>query len=234
MGKTGADRVIESEEKVTDQEVTPGGETSSTEPKGDAPSSEETGKGDAGKESGKNGFPENTPIAEMTIEQQAAYWKYHSRSNEAKAKKFADGLTKEEAEQLQNELEQLRGEKLSAEEKATEEALEAARQEGANAARDQYLPMLQQAQLQGYAGTVIQGERLSAWVSQADVNAFLDGDGGVDGQKVVDTLVSLFGEKESSKPGQYMDFGQGRGKQPAKSRMEAGLEAARRRGHIKN
>ncbi|MCW2674797.1 MAG: hypothetical protein JWP14_3386 [Frankiales bacterium] len=36
------------------------------------------------------GFPENTPVAEMTTEQQVAYWKHHSRQHEDKFKSLGD------------------------------------------------------------------------------------------------------------------------------------------------
>lgn len=42
------------------------------------------------------GFPDNTPVAEMTPEQQAAYWKHHSRQWESKAK----AISQQELEEL--------------------------------------------------------------------------------------------------------------------------------------
>ncbi|MEU0078557.1 hypothetical protein ABZY58_11725 [Micromonospora tulbaghiae] len=39
---------------------------------------------------GPNGFPENTPLVEMTDKQQANYYKYHSRKHEEVAKARAD------------------------------------------------------------------------------------------------------------------------------------------------
>lgn len=36
--------------------------------------------------SGERGYPENTPVADMTVEQQAAYWKSHARKHEDRLK----------------------------------------------------------------------------------------------------------------------------------------------------
>lgn len=63
----------------------------------------------ATKPNGPNGFPESTPLAEMSPDQQASYWKFQSRKHEAtakanadKAKKFDDieDANKTEAERL--------------------------------------------------------------------------------------------------------------------------------------
>jgi hypothetical protein len=35
---------------------------------------------------GEHGYPEKTPVAEMTIEQQAAYWRHHARKHEDRLK----------------------------------------------------------------------------------------------------------------------------------------------------
>ncbi|UOR02069.1 hypothetical protein MUN77_01675 [Leucobacter allii] len=47
---------------------------------------EEGGGQDGAATGGEFGFPAETPVAEMTAEQQAAYWKYHSKKWERNAK----------------------------------------------------------------------------------------------------------------------------------------------------
>lgn len=47
---------------------------------------------------GERGYPENTPVADMTIEQQAAYWRHHARKHEDRLK--AIDVTPEELTRL--------------------------------------------------------------------------------------------------------------------------------------
>jgi hypothetical protein len=47
---------------------------------------------------GERGYPEKTPVAEMTPEQQAAYWQYHARKHEDRLK--AIDVTPEELTRL--------------------------------------------------------------------------------------------------------------------------------------
>lgn len=71
-------------------------------------------------------FPANTPVAEMTVDQQAAYWKHQSRQHEGRVKAFGD-LTPDAAREAIQERDKLKNEKLTADEKA----VEAAKAEGA-------------------------------------------------------------------------------------------------------
>lgn len=73
-----------------------------------------------------HGYPLNTPIAEMTVDQQAAYWKHHSRKHEDTVKGL--GLTPgQEAAELakmredQAELQKLQNANLSDVERLTKE-----------------------------------------------------------------------------------------------------------------
>lgn len=52
----------------------------------------------AGQPTGERGYPENTPVADMTVEQQAAYWKAHARKHEDRLK--AIDVTPEELARL--------------------------------------------------------------------------------------------------------------------------------------
>lgn len=80
---------------------------------------------------GDPGYPANTPVAEMTAEQQVAYWKSQSRKHEGRASERAD------YEAIKAERDQLKQQHMSAEEKALEEARTQAKAEGrAEALRD--------------------------------------------------------------------------------------------------
>lgn len=86
----------------------------------------DAGGGDENK--GDPAFPANTPVKDMTPEQQAAYNLHQARKHEARVKAFGD-WTPEKIEALQNEANTLRTKSQTTEEKAIEDAKEAGRAE---------------------------------------------------------------------------------------------------------
>lgn len=79
---------------------------------------------------GERGYPEGTPVSEMTTEQQAAYWKYQSRKHEDRWKSVVGDKTPEQIKADMAEAEQARQAKLT----PSEQAIAAARDEGRKAA----------------------------------------------------------------------------------------------------
>lgn len=78
------------------------------------------------------GFPKDTPVAEMSYEQQAAYHRYHSRKHEQRHKQWRDVFgdkTPEQAKADRDELEELRRGKRTESENAVEDAKKTAREE---------------------------------------------------------------------------------------------------------
>jgi hypothetical protein len=72
------------------------------------------------------GFPKDTPVVEMSAEQQAAYWKHHSRQHEGRYKEL---LGDKKPEDLKNDLAELA--RIRQEQQTpAEQALTAAREEG--------------------------------------------------------------------------------------------------------
>ena len=84
------------------------------------------------------GFPKDTPIAEMTAEQQAAYWKHQSRKHESTWKDLVGDRRVDDVKNDLAEAERIRQEKLTPSEKAIQDAeqrgRQAARQESSTAA----------------------------------------------------------------------------------------------------
>jgi alanyl-tRNA synthetase len=73
------------------------------------------------------GFPADTPVAEMTTEQQAAYWKHQSRKHEERARSREDyDAVKAKAA----ELDRIKAEQMTEQEKAVTKAREEALAEG--------------------------------------------------------------------------------------------------------
>ncbi|MFB7671348.1 hypothetical protein ACFC26_08005 [Kitasatospora purpeofusca] len=91
----------------------------------------DAGGGGGGNPVGPNGFPESTPVAEMSHEHQAAYWRHHSRRWEtaAKASPTPEEVTQLRADSAElatrktaelSETDRLKAEKTAAEAAATQ------------------------------------------------------------------------------------------------------------------
>ncbi|WIA95809.1 hypothetical protein [Curtobacterium sp. MCBA15_004] len=88
----------------------------------------ETGGGSNADTSNEPAFPANTPVKDMTAEQQAAYWQYQSRKHEDRVKSFGD-YTPDTIASLVQERDTLRTASQTDQEKAVDEAREAGRAE---------------------------------------------------------------------------------------------------------
>ena len=95
------------------------------------------------------GFPADTPVAEMTSEQQLAYWKHQSRKHERRAdeRKDYDQLKADAAE-----LAALKAASQTDAERALEQAREEARREGENLGAQRYLTDAVKAKFQHLTG----------------------------------------------------------------------------------
>lgn len=141
------------------------------------------------------GFPENTPIAEMTDAQKAAYYKYQNRKTESKLAAFK-GVTPDQIQQMQAELEQLRNEKLTADEKALREATKKAAEEARAQTLAELQPKLLRTQLKSVASQILSGEQLEAWLDGVDASKFTGEDGEIDEEKVMGRLTAIFGARK--------------------------------------
>lgn len=74
------------------------------------------------------GFPADTPVKDMTAEQQVAYWKHQSRKHESRATAYG-GLTPEQVQAIKDENEQLRQAGLTDQQRAIDEAKASGRNE---------------------------------------------------------------------------------------------------------
>lgn len=212
-----------------------------TDPVGDPPAdpaADNLPEGDGGVVLNAHGYPDSTPLAEMSVEHQAAYWKAQARKHEGRARAKDGALSAEDAKALRDELEQLRTASLSDAEKAQADAIEAARVAGRDEARAELMPVLAEAKVRGYASTVLSGDKLEKFVATVNVAAFRDADGDVDGVALVEHLTLMYGEPAPGKaPETYPDFGQGSrtaGHSKTPPRDAGVAEAARRFGKPSN
>lgn len=154
------------------------------------------------------GFPEGTPLTEMTEAQQLAYWKHHARRHEDAVKAYK-GLTPQEAADMQAELETLKDSKLDADERALKDAVKQAAEQARNETEAKYLPQIQQLQVKSIASQIIQGDRLEAFMRIANPASMLGEDGQVDETAVMGTLTAMYGTTQSQPAGpRWQNFGQ--------------------------
>lgn len=181
------------------------------------------------------GFPENTPVAEMSDAQKAAYYKHHNRQADNKLAAFK-GVTPQAIEQMQQELETLRNEKLTADEKALKAAAETASADAKAAADAEWRPKYLASQLKSAAASVIKdSEQLASFMAVTDPAKFAGEDGEIDEEKVMGHLTALFGggqQQDAQRQQQQRQWGQYSGGTgaPAKPGETGRAAAARRHG----
>ncbi|MCU1675344.1 MAG: hypothetical protein JWM93_102 [Frankiales bacterium] len=176
----------------------------------------------AASKTGADTFPANTPVADMTTEQQIAYWKHHSRKHEELAKAYG-GLTPEQAREQQAELDRLRQASLT----DNERAIEAAKAEGKSEAMKGLAPQLVAAELRAQTTGRLTDDQRTALLEGIDHTAFLTGDGVVDTAKVtawIDRIAPTGGTGSG-----FPNLGQGRRQGADISGAEQGRAEAERR-----
>lgn len=163
----------------------------------------------------------------MNAEQRAAYWQFYARKHEDTVKSFG-GLTPTQVNEMATELETLRGDKLTADEKA----MKTAREEAAAAAKAELMPQLLAANVRAIASAVISGDQLASFMSIVNPAAFTGADGQIDESKVTAALTGMFGAQTSQAPAQrWQNAGQFASPPPPGRPGGGGLaEAARRFG----
>lgn len=183
-----------------------------------------------GQQPNDRGFPENTPLAEMTDAQRANYYKFQNRQTDNKLSAF-NGVTPEQVAQMAAELEALRSEQLTADERAIKMATDKAAADARAAAEAELRPKLDKATIRSIAAQVLTGDQLSAFVETANPSAFYGESGDIDTEKVTTHLTALFGTAQSTPlVSQPRAWGQYSASTPAGSRPgEAGKAAAARR-----
>lgn len=180
-----------------------------------------SGSGDGGTD---KGFPENTPLAEMTGDQREAYWKHQARKHEAVAKSRADY---DEVKKQAAEAEKLRKERETDTEKQIREAGEKAAAEE----RARNAPRLVRAEFKAAAGGRIDSERLGELLEDLDLSKFLTDKGEVDEAKVAKRVEAWAPKSDGEKKKKVPDLGQGRRQGGTSEKGAAGAaEAARRFG----
>lgn len=132
-----------------------------------------------------NGFPSETPVDDMTPEQQVAYWKHQARKHEKSDKSKSDY---EDLKAKAAELATLKAATATEQEKAVDEA----RREGENIGAERYLKDA----VKGYfrAATGKSNDEVDKAFEHIDAKSFVDGQGNVDVEKLEEFAKSFASE----------------------------------------
>lgn len=192
------------------------------------------GDGVTGGDVGGDGFPANTPVDQMTTDQQAAYYRHQARKHEDRNKdllRLTGGKYGDDLKAIFDELETLRDEKRTDGEKAVEEARRAAREEVTR----EYGPKSVRTAFELLLGDMPDEDR-NAEIELLDLSKFLTDSGDVDTAKVR-SHAERIAPADKGQGNQRHDFGAGRrGAGPAKTGVSAGAElfAARKKSSTTN
>lgn len=166
----------------------------------------ETG-GNAG-QSSDQGFPQNTPVADMTAEQQVAYWKHQARKHETRSTQWQQVAGGKTPDQIKAELaaaETLRQEQMTDAQRQVEEAKQQAKAEtvrvvGTSAARTV---------LEIALGHDPEKNDRSSLIETLDLTKLLNDDGSVDTDKVRALVSTIAPSDKGQGQQQRHDYGAG-------------------------
>lgn len=119
----------------------------------------------------RDGYPADTPLVEMTVEQREAYWKTHSRKHEKTAKELAEKVSSLE------------------EDAKAWRSYQASKDDPVVAARREAQREIFDARLEAAAARA--GVEISSIVKHLNVDSFADDDGRVDTEKINDFVSGL-------------------------------------------
>ena len=143
-------------------------------------------KAAADKAAAENGFPADTPLEQMTVEQREAYWKDKAQKHEKRAKARSDyDQMKADSE----ELAALKAANATAEEKALEEA----RRQGENIGAGRYLKEAVKGRFQGI--TKKTDDEIEVIFEHVDAASFTDEKGDIDTVKLA-AYAATFGSPD--------------------------------------
>lgn len=193
-----------------------GGQQNSGGTGSQSPATGDQGGNSGGSGQSDKGFPADTPVAEMTLEQQIAYHKHQSRRHEQRATAYYQAVGGKSADEIKQEMEAARVAKLTADEKAVEEAKRAAREETTR----EYGPKSVRAAFNLLLGDMPEQDRDDE-IGLLDLSKFLTADGEVDTDKVRNHASKI---APAGKDNGQRDYGQGRRNGQQKSGVSAGAD----------
>lgn len=148
---------------------------------------EDGDKGGSGKDLG---FPKDTPLVEMTVEQREAYWKHHARKHEGVANSRADyDQQKADAEKWR----QHQNDNKPADQKVIDDAVNKAREDTRKEEQLKAAPRIVRAEFKAAAADVggVPKELLEAFLEDVNPLVYLKADGELDTEKIEKRVKAL-------------------------------------------
>lgn|GEM_PF-2001100 len=136
---------------------------------------------------GDRGFPEHTPLAEMSVEQQVAYWKYQSRKHERRANEHADY---DDLAQKASKWDEAQRQSMSDMDRAVEDARVQAREEALREARQETAERLVAAEFRAAARDV-DPQVLEGFLEDLNFSRYIGEDMSVDTARITDRVNGL-------------------------------------------
>lgn len=162
-------------------------------------------------------YPDETPWQEMTVAEQAAYWRKQAKKHESRAK-ARQGTDPGEVRKMRDELEKLRQASMSEQEKAVAEARTTAESETAQ----KWAQRVVKAELRAATAGRMKPDELDDMLAPVDLSWFLDDDNNVDTDRVR-AFAGKFATGNGS--GKFPDLGQGRREAGSKPSVASGRAA---------
>ena len=132
----------------------------------------------AGGESDK-GFPADTPLSEMSVEQREAYWKDKARKHEQRANERADY---DDLKAKADRLDEIERENESEKDKAVREAREEAVRDALSGVHQQTVQAMARMALRARG---VKDEEITSFVTETNLSAFVSDDGQVDDERLL-------------------------------------------------
>lgn len=163
------------------------------------------GGGNATDDQGKDlGYPKDTRVAEMTADQQAAYWRHQSQKHEGRYKNLTGDRSFDDVKKDLDEITEIRKAKQTPSEQAVNEAREQGKAEALAEASSKAATAIFRASLtaQGHDEAEV-----NDFVANFNVNNFI-ADGEVDTEKLA-TFAKRFAKADTANEKRRRDFGGG-------------------------
>jgi hypothetical protein len=166
--------------------------------------------------SGEKGFPEGTPLEQMSVEQREAYWKHHARKHEDAVKSMGDYQSLKDKASQYDAL-------VAASQTEQERAVEAAKAEGRTAGKAEVTPLIVRTEIKAQAALagMTDAAALKALTDRLDTTTFLNDKGDIDPDEVEKYVKSIVTKPAAT---QSVSLGQGRTRTDVKPSVANGRQ----------
>lgn len=179
--------------------------------------------GGPGAEDDPPAFPANTPVKDMTAEQQAAYYKHQSARHETRNKDLlalTGGRYGDDLKAVFDELETLRKDKLTDSEKAVEDAKAATRTE----VQREFGPKMAKIAFEAALSHIEDDAERTELISALNLTSVLTDDGDVDTAKVRSIVAKIAPADKGTGTRDDADYGAGRRRGEAGTGLSSGRD----------